>query len=115
MNLRPGENIGLEMHRKVDQFIRIESGSAHLAVGASKKGMEETHEMEAGWAAFVPAGAWHDVTNTGPGDLKLYSLYSPAIHPVEVAYATKEEAVEAEKEMSREIEMGVAGADGFGA
>ena len=43
--------------------------------------MDETHDVEEDWAIVVPAGVWHNVVNTGDGDLKLYSLYAPPEHP----------------------------------
>jgi mannose-6-phosphate isomerase-like protein (cupin superfamily) len=33
----------------------------------------ERHDVEDGWAVIIPAGTWHNVINTGEGDLKLYS------------------------------------------
>jgi mannose-6-phosphate isomerase-like protein (cupin superfamily) len=44
----------------------------------------------------VPAGIWHNVVNTGEGEVKLYSLYSPPEHPDGTVHRTKDEAEEAE-------------------
>ena len=96
MNLRPGEDIGLERHDGIDQFLRIERGKARVELGRSEDAIDETHEVEDDWAVIVPAGIWHNVVNTGDGELKLYSLYSPPEHPDGTVHGTKEEAQAAE-------------------
>ena len=96
MRLGPGEDIGAEAHEGIDQFLRIEEGQARVELGGSREAMDETHEVGADWAIVVPAGVWHNVVNTGEGELKLYSLYSPPEHPPETVHATKAEAEAAE-------------------
>ena len=96
MRLAPGEEIGLEMHDDVDQFIRIEEGRARITFGRSRDEVDETHEVQDDWAVIIPAGTWHNVINAGEGDLKLYSLYSPPEHPDGTVHRTKEEADAAE-------------------
>src|SRR5918997_4827242 len=81
MRLAPGEEIGLEMHDRLDQFIRIEQGKARVTLGTSQDQIDEEHEIEDDWAVIVPGGVWHNVINAGSEDLKLYSLYSPPEHP----------------------------------
>lgn len=98
MSLRPGEEIGLEVHEDRDQFLRIEQGTAKVVMGASKDKLDETHEIADDWAIIVPAGTWHNVTNTGAGDLKLYSLYAPPEHADGTVHRTKAEADAAEAE-----------------
>ncbi len=92
MSLGPGEEIGLEAHDDIDQFLRIESGKARVEFGSARDQIDETHDVEDDWTVIVPAGVWHNVVNTGDGDLKLYSLYSPPEHPSETVHRTKEEA-----------------------
>lgn len=96
MRLGPGEDIGREMHPHLDQFLRLEQGSARVELGRSEDDVEETHEVEDDWAIIVPAGVWHNVVNTGSGELKLYSLYSPPEHPDGTVHRTKAEAERAE-------------------
>jgi mannose-6-phosphate isomerase-like protein (cupin superfamily) len=96
MRLAPGEDIGWEAHGDRDQFLRIESGEGRLELGRSESSVDETHEVEDDWAVIVPAGVWHNVVNTGAGDLKLYSLYSPPEHPDGTVHETKAEAEAAE-------------------
>lgn len=96
MRLAPGEEIGVEMHDHIDQFIRVEEGSARVTFGPSKDEVAETHELEDDWAVIIPGGTWHNVINTGVGDLKLYSLYSPPEHPDGTVHVTKADADAAE-------------------
>ena len=96
MRLGPGEEIGLEMHEDVDQFIRIEEGRARITFGPSENEVAETNHAEDDWAVIIPAGTWHNVINAGEGGLKLYSLYSPPEHPDGTVHSTKAEADAAE-------------------
>ena len=93
MCLQPGEEIGNEVHPKVDQFFRIEMGEAKFVFNGS-----EEHVAKAGDAVIVPAGAWHNVINTSKTkQLKLYTLYSPPNHPDGTVHKTKAEADAAEE------------------
>ena len=97
MRLAPGEDIGLEAHDDRDQFLRIEQGQGRVELGRTEDSIDERHEVGDDWAIIVPAGVWHNVVNTGDGELKLYSLYSPPEHPDGTVHATKAEAEEAEQ------------------
>jgi mannose-6-phosphate isomerase-like protein (cupin superfamily) len=96
MSLASGEEIGLEVHPDHDQFLRIEAGHARVEVGPSRDDLTENQDVEDDWAVIVPAGTWHNVTNTGRGPLKLYVLYAPANHPEGTVHVTKAEADAAE-------------------
>jgi mannose-6-phosphate isomerase-like protein (cupin superfamily) len=96
MRLAPGEDIGREAHHDRDQFLRIEEGRARVELGQTEDTIDETHDVEDDWAVIVPAGVWHNVVNTGTGDLKLYSLYSPPEHPPNTVHQTKADAEAAE-------------------
>ena len=90
MSLKPGEDIGEEVH-DVDQFLRIEKGAGKAIID----GVE--HELAEGSAVVVPAGAKHNIVN-GEGDvMKLYSLYMPPHHRDGVVHVTKEEAMKDEE------------------
>ena len=97
MRLAAGEDIGRERHHDRDQFLRIEQGQARIELGRSEDAIDETHEVGDDWAVIVPAGVWHNVVNTGSGELKLYSLYSPPEHPDGTVHVTKADAMEAER------------------
>ena len=96
MSIEPGEDIGLEVHEDHDQFLRIERGRANVEVGPSEDQLE-TQDVEDDWAVIVPAGMWHNVVNTGDGQLKVYSLYSPPEHPDGTVHRTKSDAEAAER------------------
>jgi mannose-6-phosphate isomerase-like protein (cupin superfamily) len=96
MSILPGDDIGKEVHPDHDQFLRIEQGSGRVEMGPSENEVELTRDVGADWAIVVPAGVWHNVVNTGEGELKVYSIYSPAEHPPGTVHATKAEAEAAE-------------------
>jgi mannose-6-phosphate isomerase-like protein (cupin superfamily) len=96
MCLKPGEEIGVETHEDRDQFLRVESGSATVELGPSRDNLAETHELRDDWAVIVPGGTWHNVTNTGDGDLRLHSLYAPPEHPADTVHHTKADAAAAD-------------------
>lgn len=98
MSIGPGEEIGLEVHDDVDQFLRVEAGSAKVVMGATKGALDETHELQDDFAVIIPAGTWHNVLNTGKTALKLYSIYTPPEHPPGTVHKTKAEADAAEAE-----------------
>jgi len=92
MSLKPGEDIGMEVHDNIDQFFRIEKGNGKVLIDDTE------HDIKDGSAIIIPAGANHNVINTSDSDsLKLYTIYSPANHKDGIVCATKEEA-EAEEE-----------------
>jgi mannose-6-phosphate isomerase-like protein (cupin superfamily) len=96
MSIQAGDDIGKEVHPDHDQFLRIEQGSGRVEMGPSEDEVELTQDVGADWAIVVPAGVWHNVVNTGDGELKVYSIYSPAEHPPGTVHATKAEAEAAE-------------------
>lgn len=97
MSIKPGEDIGIEMHPNVDQFIRIESGNAIVKIGKSKDSLTIQKNINSDYAVIIPAGTWHNIINTGRTPLKLYSIYAPPQHPFGTVHQTKEIA---EKEES---------------
>jgi len=89
MCLRPGEEIGNEVHPKVDQFFRIEQGEATFVIDE-----KERRTVRDGDAVVVPAGTYHNVSNPSKTtELKLYTIYSPPEHKDGVVHATKQDAV----------------------
>jgi mannose-6-phosphate isomerase-like protein (cupin superfamily) len=96
MSIKPGEEIGLEVHHDIDQFLRVEQGKARVEAGLTEDNLTEQHDIKDDWAIIVPAGTWHNVINTGDEELKLYSIYSPSNHPAGAIHVTKAEADAAE-------------------
>lgn len=91
MSLRPGEEIGMEAHDELDQFFRFEQGEGKVIINGNE------HKVKDGSAVIVPSGAMHNVVNTGKGDLKLYTIYSPPEHQDKVVRKTKAEAEASEE------------------
>ena len=73
MSLKPGEEIGAEVH-KLDQFFRVEEGDGQAILDGIRT------PVRAGFAVLVPAGTKHNIVNTGIAALKLYTLYAPPNH-----------------------------------
>jgi len=86
MTLQPGEEIGAEVHEDRDQFFRFEEGSGAVDID------DNSYQVADGSGVVVPAGARHNVRNTGDGPLKLYTLYGPPEHKDGVVQSTKAEA-----------------------
>ncbi|WP_338448832.1 cupin domain-containing protein [Niallia oryzisoli] len=97
MSLNPGEDIGLEIHPEVDQFLRIEQGQGIVQMGKRKDRLNFKRNVYDDFAIVVPAGTWHNVTNTGTVPLKLYSIYAPPNHPFGTVHNTKADAAAAEE------------------
>jgi len=86
MSLAPGEEIGEEVHDDSDQFFRVEEGSSEIIIDGKVNPVEDDS------AVIVPAGARHNVRNTGDEPLRLYTIYSPPEHIDATVHATKAEA-----------------------
>jgi mannose-6-phosphate isomerase-like protein (cupin superfamily) len=92
MCLQPGEEIGNEVHADVDQFFRLEQGTARFVFNGKVE-----HLVGDGDAVVVPAGTFHNVINASQTEqLKLYTVYSPPNHPPGTVHKTKAEADAAE-------------------
>ena len=88
MSLKPGEEIGSEVHKNVDQFFRIEKGKGKVIIN----GME--NQFINGVGIVVPAGSEHNVINISTSnDLKLYTIYSPPQHKDGIIHKTKKDAM----------------------
>ena len=96
MHLKVGEDIGLESHPHVDQFLRIEEGQALVVMGNDAQHLTFRQPAFSGFAIFIPAGTWHNIINTGMTPLKLYSIYAPPNHPKGTVHPTKEIAEQME-------------------
>lgn len=86
MALRPGEEIGEEVHEDRDQFFRVEKGKGEIWIdGVASR-------IKSDMAMLVPAGARHNIKNTGDKKLKLYTIYAPPEHADGVVHPTKADA-----------------------
>lgn len=98
MSLNPGEDIGLEIHPADDQFLRIEQGQGVVQMGKRKDRLDFVRNVYDDSAIMVPAGTWHNLTNTGSIPLKLYSIYAPPHHPFNTVHPTKADAMAGEQQ-----------------
>lgn len=97
MSINVGDDIGLEVHPTVDQFIRIEEGQGLVKMGNSKYNLDFQEKIFDDSAIMIPAGKWHNVINTGDKPLKLYAIYAPPEHPRGTVHKTKAAAQAAEE------------------
>jgi mannose-6-phosphate isomerase-like protein (cupin superfamily) len=86
MALKPGEEIGEEVHEDRDQFFRFEQGSGEVHIDGHKNKVEDD------FGVIVPAGAKHNVVNTGDEPLKFYTIYGPPEHKDGTIHKTKAQA-----------------------
>lgn len=80
MSIEPGDDIGLEVHHGIDQFIRIEAGEGLCKMGPAENDLNIQAKVSAEDAVFVPANMWHNIENTGTKPLKLYTIYAGPDH-----------------------------------
>jgi mannose-6-phosphate isomerase-like protein (cupin superfamily) len=80
MSIPPGKDIGLEVHGDTDQFLRLDAGRGKVQMGPAKDRLTYEKEVSDGWCVLVPAGSWHNITNTGDEPMQLYAIYAPAHH-----------------------------------
>lgn len=83
MTLQPGEEIGEEIHAGTDQFFRVEKGKGEVVIDGNAT------KIKSDMAIIVPAGARHNIRNTGDKPLNLYTLYAPPEHVDGTVHATK--------------------------
>ncbi len=92
MAIRPGDDIGLEVHEGNDQFLRVEGGTGRCQMGPAQDDLPFDEQVGDGWAILVPAGTWHNVSNVGQTDLKVYALYGPPDHEPGTVHGTHDDA-----------------------
>lgn len=86
MSIEPGGEIGEEVHNDRDQFFRVEKGKGEVVIDGHRAKIKGDN------AIIVPAGARHNVMNTGDKPLQLYTLYAPPEHRDGTVCATKADA-----------------------
>ena len=93
MSIAPGDDIGMETHKDVDQFFRVEAGIGRAILNGKE------HDLEDGSAVVIPAGTEHNIINRSKSEpLKVYTIYSPPNHPDGTIHKDKAEALASEKE-----------------
>lgn len=94
MSIQPGHDIGLEVHSHGDQFLRVERGTGLVEMGPTEDDLTFRQEAHDDDVILIPAGTWHNVTNTGDEPLKVYALYGPPDHEPGTEHPTHEDAEE---------------------
>lgn len=89
MSLAPGEDIGEEVHPDHDQFFRVEKGKGEVWIDGRRT------EIRDDFAIVIPAGARHNLRNTGSGPMKLYTLYGPPVHEDRTVHLSRADAMAA--------------------
>jgi len=97
MSIPAGGEIGLEVHKDLDQMLRVEYGVGSVYAGSERRNVAYLGEADASSAIFIPAGTYHNVLNQRNVPLKLYSVYAPPKHPVGTVQRTKFDADLAEE------------------
>ena len=92
MSIPACEDIGVEMHADIDQFIRVERGRARVCMGSCRNTLQEKDCVDENDAILIPAGTWHNIVNAGNRPVKLYSVYAPPKHPFGTVHKTKTDA-----------------------
>lgn len=93
MSIAPDEDIGMETHKDVDQFFRVEAGIGRAVLNGKE------YNLEDGSAVVIPAGVEHNIINRSKSEpLKVYTIYSPPNHPDGTINKDKAEALAYEKE-----------------
>lgn len=92
MNIEPNDDIGLEVHHGIDQFIRIEEGNGFCQMGPTEDNLNFEQDVSDDDAIFVPANMWHNITNNGDKPLKLYTIYAGPDHVPGTVHPTHEDA-----------------------
>ncbi|MDT3687440.1 MAG: cupin domain-containing protein [Pseudorhodoplanes sp.] len=91
MAIKPGSEIGEEIHTDRDQFFRIEKGTGEVVIDGHRS------KIKGDDAIIVPAGARHNIMNTGEEPLRLYTLYAPPEHRDGTVHVTKADAEASER------------------
>ena len=89
MSLKAGEDIPLETHEGIEQFIRVESGEAYVKIG------NEEFNLADGDVVIIPENTEHYVKNSGDDELKLYTIYAVPEHKDGVIHETRDDAIKA--------------------
>lgn len=94
MTIQPGDDVGLEIHEGIEQFLRIEAGQGLCEMGPTETDLNFKQEVKDGSAIFVPADTWHNISNTGTEPLKLYTIYAGPDHVAGTVHPTHQDAID---------------------
>ena len=89
MSLKPKEDIGMEIHKKVTQFMRIEQGTVMAIIGKDEN--QKKYKLKKDSFITIPPNTYHNIVNIGEDEVKLYSIYSPPHHKPDTIQKTKQD------------------------
>ena len=92
MDVKPGEDIGKEIHPNEDQVLYLISGRGTIYMDGKEM------DFNKGDCVLVPAGTEHNFTTIGDKSMKIITTYSPPHHPDGTVHKTKADAEAAELE-----------------
>jgi len=92
MSIPPKEDIGSEVHPGTDQMLFIVAGAGKAVVNGESIPVAENDVV------VVPAGARHNLVNTGRDDLRLFTVYAPPNHKDGTVHHRKADALADEHE-----------------
>jgi mannose-6-phosphate isomerase-like protein (cupin superfamily) len=93
MTLPPGEEIGSEIHKDIDQIlIGIEGSGTSVLEGVERP-------FARGDAVVVPQGTRHNFVNTGSEPLRLVTIYGPPDHRPGTVHHTRADAEQDEADV----------------
>lgn len=90
MDVKPGEDIGKEIHPNEDQVLYLISGRGTIYMDGKEM------DFNKGDCVLVPAGTEHNFTTIGDESMKIITTYSPPHHPDGTVHKTKADAEAAE-------------------
>lgn len=71
MAIPPGQDVPMERHEDLSQFVRVEQGHGEVIIDG------QTYEIHEGHGVVIPSGSWHRIINTSESDvLKMYTIYA---------------------------------------
>lgn len=86
------EEAGMEIHKGIDQFIKIEEGEGLCRMGPETDNINFERALFANDAVFIPADTWHNIINTGNTPLKLFTIYAEPEYAAGTVHPTKDDA-----------------------
>jgi mannose-6-phosphate isomerase-like protein (cupin superfamily) len=93
MTLKPGEEIGSEVHDGIDQVLINIHGDGKTVLDG------EEYPFITGDVVVVPEGVEHNIVNTGAHPMRLATVYGPPDHKPGVVHHTKTEAEHDEEDV----------------
>ena len=89
MSIPVDSDIGLEVHPKVDQFLKLKEKRGQVELGQTPNDLSFRKETNSNYAILIPTSTYHNITNIGYKPLKLYTIYDPTNYQKGIINITK--------------------------